>query len=96
MQLCHKRLGARQYTTVPSQWFALACLPAFDLQTTGHGLVGVGLLKSYEHMGYAMAVCEGGCSCEPDQWSTAHAAKVGALGHMRAVQLCSRVATGQR
>ena len=45
-------------------------------QATGKGLVGVGLLKSYNRMGYALAACEGGCTCTPGQWNTLHGARV--------------------
>ena len=38
--------------------------------------MGVGLLLSYEHNGWAGTQCQGGCTCEPGEWSTLHDAHV--------------------
>ena len=47
-----------------------------DFGTQRQLVVGLGLLMSYEHMGYALVACLEGCTCPPKEFNLLHTFRI--------------------
>ena len=51
-------------------------LEGMDFGAQRQLVIGLGLLMSYEHMGYALVACLEGCTCPPKEFNLLHTFRI--------------------